>query len=308
MRPLPSSTVFSRADLRALGWTDAAVSRAVAAGRLVRLRRGQFCRPGPVAEQALAVAAARARAGSVISHGSAALLHGLPVLGRRSHLPEITVPPNGTGSAHAAHLHRATLAPDEVVLVGGAPVTSVARTVIDLARAGSTACGVAAIDAALNRRLVTADDLDEVVRRCWNWPRIRRALRALRLADARAESALESVSRLVIGWLRLPVPDLQTVVADRFGRVIGRLDFYWDEFGVAGEADGRGKYDSREILTLEKERQEQLEDETLVVVRWGWDQPWRHPQLLKSRLVAGFERGLARDRSGLPRLWSVCPS
>ena len=24
---------------------------------------------------------------------------------------------------------------------------------------------------------------------------------------------------------------------------IGRLDFYWDEFGVVGEADGRAKYD-----------------------------------------------------------------
>jgi hypothetical protein len=128
------------------------------------------------------------------------------------------------------------------------------------------------------------------------------------LSDGRSESPLESISRLVLAWLGLPKPDLQPVILDQYGRPLGRLDFYWDEFGVAGEADGRSKYVSRAVLTAEKERQELLEDCGLVFVRWGWDAPTSLPHLLKARVEAGFERGLARDRSGFPRLWSVVRS
>lgn len=123
--------------------------------------------------------------------------------------------------------------------------------------------------------------------------------------DGRAESALESISRLAIADLRLPVPDLQPLARDRLGLAAGRLDFYWDEFGVAGEADGRSKYDERPVMVAEKERQEKMEDDALVFVRWGWDEAWFRPLLLRQRLTSGFERGLARDRSGFPRRWSI---
>jgi hypothetical protein len=108
-----------------------------------------------------------------------------------------------------------------------------------------------------------------------------------------------------MSWLRLPASDLQPVAIDQYGYAAGRLDFYWDEFGVAGEADGRSKYDTRQVLTAEKERQERLEDHGLVFVRWGWSDVVHRPQLLRSRLRSGFDRGTARDRSGFPRLWSI---
>jgi hypothetical protein len=143
------------------------------------------------------------------------------------------------------------------------------------------------------------------MRLCWNWPRIRRAARAVRLADGLAESPLESVSRLVLHWLRVPPPQLQVSILDQFGRFVGRPDFYWDEYGVIGEADGRAKYDSRGVLTSEKLRQEELEELGLIAVRWGWDDAVRHPHSIKNRLERGYERGRLRDRSGFTRLWSV---
>lgn len=304
MRPLPTCPVFTRSQARAFGWSDPAISRAVRSGRIMRVRRGQFAAT-EVDDRLTAIAAVQARAGSVISHRSALLMHDLPIVGAGPPAPEITVAPDGPGSAHAAHLHRATLARIDIVVIADVPVTSAARTVIDVARCRPLSTAVAAIDTALHRRLVSHAELDDVVLRCWNWPGIRRALRALRLSDGRAESPLESVSRLAIGWLGLPAPDLQPVALDQYGYPAGRLDFYWDEYGVAGEADGRSKYDARSVLTAEKDRQEKLEDQGLVVVRWGWDQAVRRPHLLRTRLRSGFERGLARDRSGLPRLWSI---
>lgn len=305
MRALPDLPVFDRAALRAASWSDSAISRALASGRLAQVRRGWFAAPGHDAERAAALAVAQARTATVLSHRTAAAMHGLPIVGARTPVPEITVPPRWAGNAADAHLHRATLGTDDVVLVDGVPITSVARTLIDLGRSRPRMSSVAALDKALHEGWVSYDDLDAVLRKCWNWPGIRRAQRAVRLADGRAESPLESVSRLVMRAVHLPMPTPQTWVRCRLG-MRSRLDFYWDEFGVAGEADGRAKYrDDPDERDREKERQGYLEDDNMIFVRWGWDLPWRAPQLFRTRVQHSLERGRLRDRSGLPRYWSV---
>lgn len=162
------------------------------------------------------------------------------------------------------------------------------------------------MDAALHRGLVTWDELDELALMCWNWPGIRKALRAVRLADERSESPLESVSRLVLRWLRLPPPGLQPTVLTLSGIARGRLDFYWDHVGVAGEADGRSKYTvDADALNAEKERQERMEDQRIVFVRWGWKEATYQPNVLRRRALSAFERGADRDRAGSDRLWVV---
>jgi Transcriptional regulator, AbiEi antitoxin len=307
VRPLPESTVFTRADARALGWTDSALSRAVRSGRLTRLRHGRLTARAEVGVRELGMAAVDACAGSVLSHRSALIVHGLPMLGPLPARPELTVAPRRIGRLADVDLHRATLWADDVVMTEDGPTTSPARTLIDSARHLSTAASVVAMDAALHRRLVRVADLEQVLVRCWNWPGIARASRAVDLADGRAESPLESVSRLVIRWLRLPVPDLQAVILDEDGRVVGRLDFYWDEPGVGGEADGRLKYTDRDVLTAEKDRQERLEDLAVVMTRWGWAHTTR-PAAIRTKIDSAFRRGRARDGSGLQRGWSVRPT
>lgn len=86
------------------------------------------------------------------------------------------------------------------------------------------------------------------------------------------------------------------------GKFLGRVDFYWD-CGVVGEADGRSKYDDRDVLIREKLRQEELENAGLVVVRWTWSD-LATPSLLP-RLQRAFERAAARDASGQSRCWLV---
>jgi hypothetical protein len=305
MRALPTAALFSRADARAAGWSDAALTRAVRSGRVLRVRRDQFTAIENRDDACItAQAAARACNGSVVSHRSAALLHGLPLL-RPASRPDLTVAPSGTGDVSGALLHRARLRPEDVTQVAGVSVTSVARTLVDLGRSLPTAGAVVPIDAALHRGAVTFDGLDDVVLMCWNWPGIRRAMRALRYVDARSESPLESVSRLILRWLKLPNPDLQVSLCDDLGAFIGRADFYWDEYGVVGEADGRAKYDTRDVLLHEKRRQEALEASGLIVVRWDWADAVRRPNRLARRLMAAFDRGRGLDRSRFPRRWSV---
>ncbi|MDQ1747177.1 MAG: hypothetical protein QOD07_1440, partial [Frankiaceae bacterium] len=298
---------FTRADARAFGWSDSALSRAVRSGRVTKVRHGHFSTTGgadPILRAHAALAACR---GSVISHRSAALVHDLPLLDPAPARPDLTVPPGRTGDVTSALLHRAGLPPEDVVVIGDAAVTSVARTVVDLARTLPLDSALVPMDAALHRRFVDRAALEAVLTRCAIWPNARRAARVIALADGRSESPLETVSRLVIPRLGLPIPQPQGVVRNRFGLVIGRCDFYWDEPGVFGEADGRSKYDGRDILTAEKDRQEALERLGLVSVRWGWSTVRVRPRGLATRVLDAFERGRLRDRSGFPRKWSVDP-
>lgn len=306
MRQVPTSAVFSRSQARECGWSDSALSRAARSGRMIRVRRNQFAITPPDRLLA-AIAAARAHPASAVSHRSAALLHGLPLYGPPPERPELTVSPGSTGRIRDALVHRARLDADDLVIVAGVPVTSVARTVVDLGRSTSLRTAVAAGDAALNRGLVTPKQLIRILAICRGWPGIKSARRALQALDGRAESPLESISRLVIGQLGLPAPQLQAVVLTEDGWVVGRADFYWDEFGVAGEADGRSKYTERSILSEEKERQERLEDLTLAIARWGWSAA-HNPLVLRGKILAAFERGRRRDEAGIARQWQIRPT
>jgi Transcriptional regulator, AbiEi antitoxin len=305
MRPLPASPVFTVDEAYAIGWTPAALHHACRRGRVRRIRRGVYTALPEVTPQLAAQAAACAARHGVVSHRSAALLHGLPLIGAHAPVPELTVPPRSSADLPGIHFYRARLRPQDTVTIGDTRVTSVPRTVADLARHRPVATAVAAIDAALHGQTATVEEIQDVLRFCWNWPGIRRAWRALRLSDGRAESPLESVSRLVIPKLGLPRPEPQKHIFDRYGRLCGRGDFYWDEYGVVGEADGRSKYDDRSVLTAEKDRQEDFEDLALVVVRWGWRHVTEQRDRLQVRLENGFERGRLRDRSGFPRLWTL---
>lgn len=304
MRQLPDTPVFSRADTRLLGWSDPALDRAVHAGKILRLRRDQYT-AAPSDARLQAVAAARGCSGSVVSHRSAALLHGLPLVGARPVVPDVTVQPGRTGDLDAAHLCRATMRPEDVVTVEDVPVTSIARTIIDLGRHRPMAAMVAAADFALHHELTSMDELREVLDACRGWPGAKRAARALEKVDPLAESPLESISRLAFGWLQLPAPKSQRWIYDQRGVFIGRCDFYWDEFGVVGEADGETKLQERSDLLAEKKRQDALERLHLIVVRWNWDDIVHAPRLLAVRIRDSFSDGMRRDAIGFPRLWSV---
>lgn len=180
----------------------------------------------------------------------------------------------------------------------GVPITSVERTVIDVARATpSLRSAVVVADSALRLRLTTLDRLREMIAESSGRPGIRRAAEAVGLADPRSESVLESISRVAMHLHGLPAPRTQVVV----GQAGARVDFLWEDFGVIGEADGIGKYVSdgrrttEDIVRAEKRREERLFDLGFEVVRWGWREAMEGSELAR-RLRAAFERGAERQR------------
>lgn len=277
--------VLLRSTLRAQGYSDGELAALVAAGGLLRLRRGTYARPDGI-ERSVEEEHRRllhatlphlAQDGTVVSHGSAAVLHGLPVWSGAVSRVHITRPRQGGGRTRpTVERHTSPLRRDEITAVDGWDVTTAARTVVDLARTRPLEQGVAAADKALALGLEEVELL-AALGRAHGWPGIGVARRALLLADARAESAGESVSRVRLAELGLAEPELQHEVTGPDG-FTARLDFAWPQLGVLGEFDGRVKYgrllragqDPGEVVFAEKLREDMLRDLGWQVVRWIW--------------------------------------
>lgn len=237
----------------------------------------------------VAAALERMQGVAAASHGSAALVHGLSRLGRPTSQVRLT---RGGGRyrrlAVNARLHVAGLPPEHVTTRHGVLLTTPARTVVDLSRVVSFRSGVVIADSALAAGC-PPEQIDAVLDYCRRWPGRRNAVRVAAFASPLAESPLESVSRVLFHAEGLPPPVLQHELVGYSGARY-RVDFYWDEFNVVGEADGLLKYDDPEAARREKVRQLDLEDVELEVVRWTWAQVWNTPDLVVAKLLRAFAR------------------
>lgn len=272
------STVVSYADLLSVGITPARVRTMQTAGQWVRPRRGVYAEAGS-AELVAALGAvdATVRRRWVASHGTAARLHGLTLL-RPPDMTRLILTVDSRSAKHSdlpgLHFQRAALPPGHVTEVDGLPVTTVARTLVDLARRLPVRDGLVAIDAALHGRQVDEQDLLAVLADCRRWPYVRRAAYVVGMGDTACESPLESLSRLFFVDHEIPAPRSQATLTAN-GLFLGRSDFWWEDRRVVGEADGMGKYSSPEVLYEEKLRQERLERAGITVVRWMWRDIWQ---------------------------------
>lgn len=242
--------IFTSAELRDRGVSPREVETAVRTGAWVRLRPGVFVSADDLAEvertgrrpglDALAVAASTGRASAVFSGATAAWVWGLPRPNAAPRIVQLTDPyrwRRGRGWA----MGHARLPVEEVTVRGAYPVTTAARTVVDLAREWPEVDAVAAIDAALLRRLTTRQELAQVLARQASVPGIPRSVRAVALADGRAETWLETWGRLTFDALGLPpfVPQVELWVD---GRLLKVVDGWYAEAALAVEFDGRVKY------------------------------------------------------------------
>ena len=272
--------VFTRRQALAAGLTAAQI-RVLTADEWLVLRRGVYADPAgatalsPEAHHVLDAAAfaLASRLGPVASHGTAALVHGLPLLGPLPEVPQLTRPARSSSdTSRTPGLHVAALLPADRTSVGGVPVTTLARTAVDVARSEPARNGLVVADAVLHR-MVPHEELLAVAQAHRSWPGGPQAVRVAAFADGRAETPLETLTRLAYCSERLPAPQSQVEVR-RDGRFVALVDFLFRDQRTVGEADGMGKYDEPGSLRAEKRREEDLRRCGLEVVRNTWDEVW----------------------------------
>lgn len=289
--------VVSRRQLLGLGVGSGAIESRVARGQLRRVQWGVYAvgHRSTGRESRWMAAVLSAGPDAVLSHRSAgALWRILPAM---SILPEVTrrtriqTRPDLRG-------HSGRLISDEVTRVDGIPVTSVPRTVLDIA-----AClTMPQLERALNeievRGITDKLSIPDLLER---YPRQRGSakLRAL-LADATAlrgvtRQELEQRFGAVLRGTDLPLPRLNADVAVR-GRFF-EADCLWPEQRVIVELDGRAAHATRRAFESDRERDRLLQAEGWRVVRVTW----RQLRDDAAAVVSDLERILRQD-SGPPTL------
>lgn len=307
---MPDDLLITRPAAFARGLNGDDIKRRVARGDWRVVRRGLYVSAESVADltpekvHRLRVSATIAQLGGphVVSHLSAACLHGIDLLRPPGQVVQVTNP-----ATHSGHRRRtlrtfcASLDPDEICTVHGVPVTTAARTIVDIARTFGFEQGVVAADHALRRGLVDLDQLRDAAVRATRRSGVRTAHQVVAFADPGAESVGESRSRIVIDRAGLPRPELQFAVRDGRGVLVGRTDFWWPECRTVGEFDGKAKY-SRDLrpgrtpadaVFAEKVREDRIRDLGLQVVRWTWAE-LDDPAALGDRIRRALDRGRAR--------------
>lgn len=303
MAALSKMRVRTAADWYADGLTRGQLRSLVRSGGLVRAWPAVYATRSAVAwaqaspqrGHALLVIAACASLGhdSVASHQSAALIHGLDLYPRPPARVVMTRSPvrrSGRRESAAVFFHTADLPSDHVTRVLGAKVTTVARTVVDIARTSSFMTGVVATDSALRTALasetvasfVTREALVAMCDACTGWPGIRSARRVVDFADPRAESVLESCARVFFHEHGLEPPELQfTITGPDFRYTV---DFYWPRYRVVAEADGAVKYSDPGRAIRQLQRDQQLRDHGEKVVHFTWRELFKTPRAVTDRV------------------------
>jgi hypothetical protein len=206
------------------------------------------------------------------SHRSAAALWDLP--GARRDVVEITCP-RWRRSRHQALVVHETKAFHhiDIVQVDRVPVTSPARTLVDLGAVCRPSVVEMAVDRALNKQIVSRDDLERVLRRLGRPGRngvgvLRSILRQRGSTLGRSASPMETRVLQVLRRHGLPTPELQYQIVCH-GSLLACADAAYPEWRLAIE------YDSDEFHTGVHERRRDS-DRRNALIRADWLQVTAH--------------------------------
>jgi putative AbiEi antitoxin of type IV toxin-antitoxin system len=218
-----SKGLATAAELLARGVSREQLRRWARNGQVKAVARGVYAPTAwlggtagdPQRMHALAVGAVISRNPRLVaSHESAAYLLGLDVLlPSGTAVPAVTLTRRPQESSRAlirGTLTRVAHLPDDHVTTAlGVPVTTAARTVMDIARTTGFMEGVVAADSALRSHVAVKAEFAVVLEDCAQWRGVIRARQVVGFADGRAESALESVARVRFAQFGIPPPGLQ---------------------------------------------------------------------------------------------------
>ncbi|MGV9792769.1 hypothetical protein [Gordonia sp. NPDC003422] len=144
---------------------------------------------------------------------------------------------------------------------------------MDIARSSDRIAAIAVGDAALHNDLCTTTELEDELDLLEGMSGVAAARRVVGSLNGKAESVLETRSRMTFVDAGLPMPELQVDLFNIFGEWIARVDFLWRKHGLVGECDGYKKYngeDGRDRLLYEKGRSEAITELNYRQIHWKW--------------------------------------
>ncbi len=256
------------------GVASAQITRWAQRGWLVRLHRGVYAvgHPALTPDGHHLAAVLACGPGAVLSHRSAAAAWGLRATARAR--VDVTTPRAGGRGHPRIDAHRCALHPGERTVLRGIPITTVARTALDL--------GEVATRRDVHRYLVAAEQqgrydrraIDAVVARAHGRRGLRPLLAALgdlRPEHAAARSEMELRALELVAAHGLPAPR----VNDGLGPYV--IDLHWPDRRLAVELDGGAFHRTAEAFERDRRRDADLAAAGYRTVRVTWRQLTRDP-------------------------------
>ncbi len=194
-------------------------------------------------------------------------------------------------------VHPSSLGTDDAIRRHGVWCTPPARTACDVVRLGDPVDALATLDAALRSGWCTRETLAEA---CAGQRGLRGVVRLsglVPLADAGAESPMESRMRWRFLTAGLPVPRVQVEICEGGRR--HRLDLGWEEQCVGAEFDGLEAHMTRSQLAADRDRH-----------NWITERGWRLLHFTAVDVYRQHERMVATARRhlvGAPRRTIMAP-
>jgi very-short-patch-repair endonuclease len=262
--------VVATRQLRALGLSRNAIAARAAAGRLHRIHRGVYAVGHPLLPRygRWMAAVLAAGPGAALSHASAAALW--EIRATQATRIDVTVRTTGGREQRALRIHRiTTLRADETTHRHGIPVTTPARTLLDLAgslprRALERALDEAEIlelfDLRRLRALIPAHQGERGVRR------LAAALDDHEAGSTVTRSELEEQFLALCGQHELERPRVNATIAGL------EVDFLFAAQRLVVEVDGYRFHRSRRAFERDRERGAILAAAGYSVVRFSYDQ------------------------------------
>lgn len=245
--------IVSYRQLRELGFSKGHVYRAHEADRLRRIHRGVYAvGHSQLSPYGLCRAALLAfNDNAVLSHRSAGWLWGLFSVCRK----EVDITFAGKGCRKGIRIHRViAIADRDVATLNRMHVTTVPRTLLDIAASEPKRELNRAVDRARRRNLLDLDTMDRMLERRLRVPGAAQLKQALDLYRKpvfdRARSELLLLDALEKEGERLPV----------LNSWVGKweIDAYWESERFAVEVDGWETHGSREAFENDRLRQEEM--------------------------------------------------
>jgi very-short-patch-repair endonuclease len=285
--------VVRRAQLLELGFTKKAVEHRLRSGRLHTVHRGVYAvgRRSLSREEGWMAAVLACGEGAALSHGSAGALWGIAVERRG----RIDISVNGTRRCSRDGVCarvRANLAPGDLTLHRGIPVTAVVRTIVDLAAELPQGRLERTVNEADKHGLIDPEGLRAALEDHAGTPGVK-PLRALLDRDTfrLSDRELEVLFRPLASGAGLRTPETKHPL-NGF-----EVDFYWPELGLVVETDG-----FRYHRTAATQSRDALRDQThtaagLTPLRFSHHQINYEPTRVR-RVLAETAARLSAYRSG----------
>jgi len=283
--------VFGLGQLLELGLSERAIRHRVAAGRLHRIHHGVYSlvpRQLLTREGLYMAAVLACGPGAVLSHRSAAVVHGLKDWGGGG--IDVTVP-GRTGRRHdGLMIHRSTtLTPQDTTVVNNIPCTTVARTLFDLAEVVNRRGLEIAFDRSEQQGELNIEAVQAQLRRSPTRPassRINALLNEHYIGATLTDSELEEAMFALCRRINAPQPQLQYWILLPDGGAAIRADFAWPSHKLIVEADGVKYHNTHQRREHDNDRDQRLAVHNWRVIHTTKRQITRRAHVLERRLIA----------------------